>query len=169
MWTMSNSLVDSVGLLAASLLLAACTMHRAPLIAPEAPRERATLVEAPSGGVASRPTAVEPAEIASAEIRRAADDPKLLAILSRGVKRAAAMFIIDVRTDRPLGDLQRSALPVIVLNGQPLTNTYAIDVQHLAALVPPDRLRSENSIAVEFLGDEVNTRARKAVAVHVRH
>lgn len=158
MSTMSNSRVDRRALALVLLLCSACAT--AP-VAPDAPRMRK--VSAPE----RTPPAVSPrderVEIESAVVRRASEHPELLQGLTLDPSRAADLLLIDVRTEQPLGDIQRSASPVIVLDGEPLLDTKPVDIRRLVAAVSAERLRaSEHTLAITWLGAEATTTSRKS-------
>ncbi|MCH7500437.1 MAG: hypothetical protein IH886_10575 [Nitrospinae bacterium] len=65
-------------------------------------------------------------------------------------------LLIEVHVDEPFSDLSRDASPVIVLNGQPLTNSIVggENLNQIFAIVPDKRnLKNINSVQVGWFGD----------------
>src|SRR5688572_20854710 len=115
MSTTSNSRADLRSAAAAVLLLAACAMTQ-PAADPEPPRVVAPL---------DRPDFDTPIEVDSATVRSASEMPEVLARLRRSDEDASRLAVIDVTTSVDVME-QRSAYPVIVLNGQPLIDTLTL-------------------------------------------
>lgn len=159
MWTTSSFRADA--LVVGIVLTAACTT--AP-VAPEAPRAplRTAMAEGPPAG---RPSTVEgPVEVDAASIRPAASEPGLLQRFGRLSSRPEDLLVVDVRTQRPLGDLARSAQPVIVLNERPLLSTIVVDQTRLIAVVPIHEVhRGDVVVAVTRLGDSTVTSQKRFV------
>ena len=81
------------------------------------------------------------------------------------LSRAEQPLAINVRTEKPLGNTQRSSGPVIVFNGQNLLNTRATGQQTLVAFLPDRKvLKPTNTIAVVWLGDE-QTRTKRPLTL----
>jgi hypothetical protein len=81
------------------------------------------------------------------------------------LSKAEEPLVIKVRTEKALGNIQRSSSPLIVLNGQNLLNTRATGQQTLVAFLPDRKmLRPTNTIAVVWLGDE-QTRTRRPLTL----
>jgi hypothetical protein len=154
-------------LLLGMALATGCATAERFVVAPEAPRT-------PSQAIASdakppgRPSPSDaPVEVAEASIRSATAEPQLLQRFGTLPARPEDLLIVDVRTQQPLGDLARSALPVILLNERSLLNTIALDQTRLAALVPVTELgRGEAAVAVTRLGDTTAT-SRKRFVVRI--
>jgi hypothetical protein len=71
------------------------------------------------------------------------------------LKEADEPLSVEVKTQASLGNLARSSLPVIVVNGRKLLNTRAIDDYTLVAFLPNlQMLKDSNTVAVVWLGDE---------------
>lgn len=141
-------------LLVAVALTVACGSSGRNDVAPEAPRPltASAVVDVKPPGPPS--SADGPVEVAEATIHRATADPDLLKRFGRDPGRPDELLLIDVRTKRPLGDLSRSALPVILLNGRPILNTIALDQTRLVALIRAGEVRrAEATVAVDRLGD----------------
>lgn len=164
MSTTSNSRGDRPALaLALLLLLAGCASTSSNAVAPEGPRQGPRVQ--PDRRVDGAVTRDQRVEIESASLRRAGDDP---AMMERMNLRDSGMMLIDVRTEKPLGNLGRSASPVIVLDGEPLLDTFPIDQRRLVAPVGGRSLRSgEHTVAVTWLGAESTTTSRKRYVLRV--
>lgn len=161
MSTTSNSRADLRSAVAAVLFLAACATTQ-PVADPEAPRPAlAAPATKPPRVITTpdRPDADSPIEVDSAIVRRAAEVPEVLARLRRSDEDASRLAVIDVTTSVNVME-QRSAYPVIVLNGRPLTDTLTLGPRRLAALVERDALRRESSVAVTMIGDPSRTSRR---------
>lgn len=93
-------------------------------------------------------------ELKSASVRHLDEKMKAMAG-AEFLKAAREPLSIEVKTVNPLGNLSRSSLPVIVLNGEKLPGTRATNQTTLVAFLP-DRsmLKDSNTIAVVWLGDE---------------
>ena len=78
------------------------------------------------------------------------------------LKRASSPLVIEVQTQEPLGDLTRTSSPVIVLNGEVLSETVPLAPNRLIAFLPDRKFITEvNTIAVVWLGNEELTRTRR--------
>jgi len=165
MSTTSNSRADLRSAAAAVLLLAACATTR-PAADPEAPRPALAAPAAKPARAAATPSrsdADAPIEVDSAIVRPALQVPEVLERLRRSREDASRLSVIDVTTSVDVME-PRSAYPVIVLNGRPLTDTLMLGPRRLAALVATDALRGESSVAVTMLGDPSRT-SRRAVTL----
>ena len=165
MSTTSNSRGDRPALALALLLLvlAGCASAGSNTVAPEGPRQGPRVK--PDPRVDAPVTRDQHVEIESATVRRAGEDP---ALMERMNLRDSGLMLIDVRTEQPLGNLGRSASPVIVLDGVPLTDTFPIDPRRLVAPVEGRSLRSgEHILAVTWLGAESTTTSRKRYVLRV--
>lgn len=164
MSTTSNSRGDRPALaLALLLLLAACASTSSNAVAPEGPRQGPQVQ--PDRRVDAPVPRDQHVEIASASIRRAGEEP---ALMERMNLRDSGVMLIDVRTEQSLGNIGRSASPVIVLDGEPLLDTFPIDQRRLVAPVEGRSLRSgEHILAVTWLGAESTTTSRKRYVLRV--
>ena len=80
------------------------------------------------------------------------------------MRKATQPLVIEVRTVQPLGDLTRTSSPVIVLNGEVLSETIPLVPNRLVAFLPDRRtLKETNSVTVVRLGQEDLTRSRRTV------
>jgi hypothetical protein len=80
------------------------------------------------------------------------------------LRRASDPLVIEVRTQEPLGDLTRTSSPVIVLNGETLSETIPLAPNRLVAYLPDRKsIRKTNSVAVAWLGAEEITKSRRTV------
>ena len=76
--------------------------------------------------------------------------------------RAQDPLMIEVRTQDPLGDLTRTSSPVIVLNGEVLSETIPLLPNKLIAYLPDRKaIRTSNTVSVVWLGAEELTRSRR--------
>lgn len=76
--------------------------------------------------------------------------------------RAQDPLMIEVRTQDPLGDLTRTSSPVIVLNGEVLSETIPLLPNRLIAYLPDRKaIRISNTVSVVWLGAEEITRSRR--------
>ena len=93
-------------------------------------------------------------ELRSVVVRRIDEKMEKLAG-QQFVKAAEEPYYVEVQTQASLGNLARSSLPVILLNGEKLLNTRATGERTLVAFLPNLRmLRDPNTVAVVWLGDE---------------
>ena len=162
MWTTSSS--------RASLLAAlVCGAVHAPLAAqprtpqpmpPEAPMP--ALPQEPRPAIPDRSVRPEPVEIRSVSVRRLAQDSALVRLAGRPfLESAREPLVIEVRTARPLGRLDRTGSPEIYLNGERIGDTWALGEDRLVAFLPDRRrLRELNEVTVAWLGTEELTRTR---------
>jgi hypothetical protein len=165
MSTTSNSRADLRLAAAAMLLLAACATTP-PAADPEAPRPALAATAQQPRPVATAPSDSDaPIEVDSATVRPAAQVPEVLARMRRSTDDASRLVVIDVTTSVDVVD-QRSAYPVIVLDGRPLVDTLTLGPRRLAALVETNTLGRESSVAVTMIGDPTRA-SRRAVALRV--
>jgi len=161
MWTTLSSRVERFTI---AVIVATIPCAGAKGVSPEAPRD------APESAVL-RPLAQQlpllPArlEIESAVVHRAAQVPELVDLAGRPSTPIEGFVVIEVRTEQPLGDVARSALPVIILNGTPLVEARAVDQQRLVALVPAAKVRERNTVAATCLGAEQTRSSSKPIVV----
>jgi hypothetical protein len=146
--------------------LLVCSIYSAPRIAaqeaaPDAPRPArpARVSSTPSKGSVPR----KPVEIRSVKVSRVnATTAKLAG--EEFLRRASDPLVIEVRTQEPLGDLTRTSSPVIVLNGETLSETIPLAPNRLMAYLPDRKnIRRTNSVAVAWLGAEEITKSRRTV------
>ncbi|HEV1993521.1 MAG TPA: hypothetical protein VGR03_04245 [Candidatus Acidoferrum sp.] len=125
----------------------------APQIAPDSPRPSVAR-RRPAGGGKELSVKAMTVELKSASVRHLDEKMKAMAG-AEFLKAAREPLSIEVKTVNPLGNLSRSSLPVIVLNGEKLPGTRATNQTTLVAFLP-DRsmLKDSNTIAVVWLGDE---------------
>jgi hypothetical protein len=120
-------------------------------VAPDAPRPARPAVERPPGVVP--PNSGLPVELESVSVRRMDDSMAKLAG-PEFMKTAANPLYIEVQVRQPLGNLERSAALVILLNDKPLLDTRGVAPDRLVAFLSDTRkLREVNSVAVVWLGD----------------
>ena len=147
-------LLAVVGCLA--LGLAGCAVEPASDTAREAPSPRAAERVKGSG------TVNKPVELEKVLVRRIEpDDPIVGKFLSPAEREAAEQpVMIEVSTVEPFDPRPRSAMPVIVLNGRPLTNSW-VDVEGrrlIRAVLPTvNALGRRNVVVVSWLGAEHET------------
>lgn len=147
----------------AVVLLGACAATR-PAPDPEAPRPAlAAPATKPPRVVATptRPDVDAPIEIESATVRPPREVPEVLERLQRSAEDASRLVVIDVTTSVDIME-QRTAYPVIVLNGRPLIDTITLGPRRLAALIETDALRRDSSITITMIGDPTRA-SRRAV------
>jgi hypothetical protein len=119
-------------------------------VAPDAPRPARPAVERPPGVPPHSPL---PVELKSVSVRRI-DAPMAKLAGPEFMKTAANPLYVEVQVSQPLGNLESSAAPVILLNDEPLLDTRAVAPDRLVAFLPDTRkLREVNSVAVVWLGD----------------
>ncbi len=164
MWMTSNFLDKQWRALPSAVLIicagalasfAAARQAPAPQVAPDSPRPaRARPVTGGRGegvsGTRVRPTV----ELKTVIVRRIDEEMGKLAG-PQFLKAAEEPYYIEVQTQASLGNLARSSLPVILLNGEKLLNTRATGDRTLVAFLPNLKmLRDANTVAVVWLGDE---------------
>src|SRR5690349_1460520 len=167
MSTTSNSRADLRSAAAVLLLLTACETTE-PAADPEAPQPAlAAAANKPTRAIATpdRPDLDAPIEVDNATVRPATEMPEVLERLRRSRDDASRLAVIDVTTSVDVMD-QRSAYPIIVLNGRPLNDTLTLGPRRLAALVEAEALRGESSVSVTMIGDPSRT-SRRAVALRL--
>lgn len=164
MSTTSNFPADFRGFCASLLLIptlgcASAAQPTARNIAPEAPRAaRPATASAPERG---HRIEARPVELRSVGVRRISREEAAKRNGAKFAETARAPLAIEVKTQAPLGRLDRTSSPVIVLNGTVLSDTIALDAGTLLALLPDDeKLRERNTLEVVWLGDEERTRTR---------
>jgi hypothetical protein len=137
-----------------------------PQSAPDAPRPARPAPPRPGrveGKVSTRIVRTS-VEIQAVSVIRLDTDLKKLAG-KEFLSKAEEPLAINVRTEKPLGNTQRSSSPVIVFNGQNLLNTRSTGQQTLVAFLPDRKLlKPKNTIAVVWLGDE-QTRTRRPLTL----
>jgi len=162
MWTTSSFRADA--LVVGMALTAACTTAA---VAPEAPRAPVRSVMAEGKPAGPRSPLEGPLEVGAASIRPAAAEPALLQRFGQLPYRSEDLLVVDVQIQRPLGDLARSALPVILLNERPILSTIVVDQTRLLAVVRVTEVpRGEVVVAVTRLGDST-VRSRNRFVVQV--
>jgi hypothetical protein len=135
-------------------------------IAPDAPRPARAAVKPPKSSVQSSPSG--PVELRSVTVRRLDAKHEKLAG-PEFLRTATEPLEIEVRTQRPLGNLTRTSSPVIVLNGKQLSETIPLPPDRLVAFLPDRKMiRTSNSVRVEWLGDEALTRSRRSLIFRSR-
>lgn len=167
MSTTSNSRVDAFFAALFALLVGACAGNG--VVSPEAPREALrTSDEVPVRRGPPR-DAMARLEPASASLLRGAAADELLRRLPPVPPEAAGdITVLELRLIEPLPPPIFDALPVIVLNGQPLPRTVTIDPQRLAVAVTRRQLRDTNSVGAAWLGAEEETTSRNPVTVRLQ-
>ena len=176
MWTTSNfrAEVPRVVVLLAGLALtgafACATPLRAPAgprLAPDAPRPARP---APEAGQTrpGRSEPVTPVELRSATVRRLRGDDLARMAGPRFMAEAREPLVLEVKTEKPLGNLARTSSPLIILNGKALPDTWAISQDTLIAFLS-DRgalaREGANTIEVAWLGDEGRTLTRRPLTL----
>lgn len=138
-------------------LTLSCQQARISRTAPDAPRPSAGISQPP---VAQPPQQPSPVELKSVVVRPL--DAAMQRLAGPEFLRAATdPLLIEVQTQRPLGNLARTSSPVIILNGEKFPDTYAINQTTLVAFLRDrDRIKSTNTIAVAWLGDEERTMSK---------
>ena len=128
-------------------------------IAPDAPRPaRSSKVP-----LATRRSQPERVEIKSVTVGRLGGPMTKLAG-NDFMRSATDPLVIEVRTQGPLGDLTRTSSPVIVLNGETLSETIPLTPNRLIAFLPNRKsIKDTNSVVVVWLGQEELTRSRRAL------
>lgn len=127
-------------------------------IAPDAPRpaKPQPAVERPP----SRPYPRASVELKSVLARPLDEAMKKLAG-AEFLRQATNPLYIQVQTEKPLGSLDRTAAPVIILNGEKLLDTRATAQDTLVAFLPDrQKLKDANTVEVVWLGDRA-TRTKK--------
>jgi hypothetical protein len=162
MWTTLNSRAERCALALVLASGAVCLVvsgagAQAPVsappaqVAPDAPRPapRAEKVR----GKALPATQLRIVELKSVSVRRLDERYTKLAG-PEFLRTAEAPLAIEVQTRRPLGDVQRDAAPVILLNGEKLLNTWPVASDRLIAFLPDrKKVKDVNSVAVVWLGE----------------
>jgi hypothetical protein len=134
--------------------------------APDAPRPaRSSKVQPTTPGRRSQPKTVE---IKSVTVGRLDGSTTKLAGVDF-MRSATDPLVIEVRTEGPLGDLTRTSSPVIVLNGETLSETIPLMPNRLIAFLPNRRfIKDTNTVVVVWLGQEELTRSRRALTFRSR-
>ena len=171
MWTTLNFLANQLRLKRVFAILTfavvlACSLYltsglAAPQdVAPDAPRPARPTKASSTGGRYSLP---KPLEIRSVRVARVDQRTAKLAG-DEFMRKATQPLVIEVRTVQPLGDLTRTSSPVIVLNGEVLSETIPLVPNRLVAFLPDRRtLKETNSVTLVRLGQEDLTRSRRTV------
>lgn len=135
-------------------------------VAPDAPRPASSSNSVASTDQSDSPQVQpQPVELSTVSIRRLDARMRKLAG-SDFLKQATAPVVIEVRTQESLGDLTRTSSPVIVFNGEVLSETVPLSPNRLIAFLPDRRLiKDDNSIAVVWLGNEELTRTKRPLRV----
>jgi hypothetical protein len=85
------------------------------------------------------------------------------------MRGASNPLVIEVRTQDPLGNLTYTSSPVIVLNGETLSETIPQGPNRLIAFLPNRRLiKDTNSVVVVWLGREEFTRSKRPLTFRSR-
>jgi hypothetical protein len=165
MWMISNFPVKRhpiavlVACLAFGGFLFGCRTSTVSQIPPDAPRSRLPVDE-------QNPPALDysqqmiPMELKSVSVHRL--DSTLAKFAGPAfIKTASDPFAIEVQTQKPLGNLARTSSPVIILNGDKFTDTWAIGKDKLVAFLPDlKRIKDTNTVAAVWLGNEELTMTR---------
>jgi hypothetical protein len=70
-------------------------------------------------------------------------------------KTATDPLAVEVQTRKPLGNLSGASSPLIVLNGEKFTDTWATGKDRLVAFLPNrSKIKSTNTVAVVWVGRE---------------
>ena len=161
MWMISNShaRLPCVAIATACFALGSFTLScrpRAARTAPDAPRPPLTTSEKRPPAVDSSQQAAR-VELKSVVVRRLDSTLEKLAG-TEFLRTATEPLVIEVQTQKPLGDLRRTSSPVIILNGEKFPNTMAIAADKLVAFIPDRRqIKDINTIAVAWVGNEEMT------------
>jgi hypothetical protein len=158
MWTTSSSPASVSGLATSVVAALGCCVACAQ-VAPDAPRPARMSDAQPRASVPAAGT-VQTLELTSVAVRPLDDYHRRMGG-AQLLKDARDPVVIEVRTERPMPPVPRSASPVIVLNGERLHNTWVILPNTLVAIVP-DRsvLKDENQVLAEWVGNAAATRSR---------
>lgn len=171
MWTTSNFHVSlsriaillvclAIGITTASYWMGFGAQDPTP---PDAPRPQESKGDA-------RPPALDqaegkvPVELKSVTIRRF--DSRLDTTLAKMagpefLSAATDPLVIEVQTEKPLGNLARTSSPVIILNKEQLQDSWATGEDKLVAFLPDrKRLKDANTVAVAWIGNEDETTSR---------
>jgi hypothetical protein len=160
MWMTSNSRADRrrIATIVGVLLLAARGTAFAQQAAPDMPRPALPQAAKVKPGFTEGYRA--PVELESVQVRKVNEERAKLAG-KEFMQRASNPLYLEVRTRAPLGNLERSAAPVILLNNEPLLNTRPVGQNRLIAFLPnSEKLKETNSVAVVWLGDR-HTRSKR--------
>lgn len=142
-------------LILGSTAMAARTAPDAPRAAP-AQRQAESVVQAADARIAGAPV-----ELRSVVVRGVDDKHRALAG-DRFAKDATEPLMIEIATEVPLPSRPGSSSPVIVLNGERLLDTWVVLPDRLVAFLPDrSRLKANNTVVVEWTGNEAATRTRK--------
>ena len=165
MWMTSNFPVKrhAMAMLTACLavggLLLACRTSTVSQIPPDAPRPRLPVDE-------KRPPTMDyvqqmkPLELKSVSVHRL-DSTLAKYAGPEFLKTATNPFVVEVITQSALGNLERTSSPVIILNGEKFTDTWAISQNKLVAFLPDlKRIKDNNTVAAVWLGNEELTMTR---------
>lgn len=129
-------------------------------IAPDAPREARLESEAKTAEQETT-RSVTSVELRSVTVRRMDSTMARLAG-PEFVKTSSEPLVIRVKTQEPLGRLDRTSSPVIVFNETTFPDTWAISRDELVAFLPDWKLiRDTNTVAVKWLGDEERARTKQ--------
>lgn len=174
MWTTSSSRANrlaTAALAALTALATACAPQgQTTNPAPDAPLPAAEAAEPPAPKPASADGVTEgPVEVAKASIRPLGADEELRNLAGEAfLAKAKKPLVIEVETTQPLGNLWQSSLPVILLNGEILSNTQAVSQTKLVAFVEDaDQLAGRNEIKAGWAGNLEATRSREGLVVGV--
>ena len=164
MWTISNSpaRLPCVAIVAACVALGSVALSCRPRVArtaPDAPRPTLTTSEKKPPTVDSSQQRT-PVELKSVVVRPFDRTLEKLAG-AEFLRRATDPLVIEVQTQKPLGDLRRTSSPVIILNGEKFPDTWAIGADKLVAFLPDRRqIKDINTVAVAWVGNEEMTITR---------
>jgi hypothetical protein len=178
MWTTSNSrgkrprLARLCASAAFALLVAFATQPErgvasAQEVAPDAPRPARPPGKPPSA-LAGRGPQLKRVELRSLTVGR--PNGRMAQLAGKDfMGKATNPLVIEVRTQDPLGDLTRTSSPVIVLNGETLSETIPLKPNRLIAFIPDRRkIKDTNTVVVEWLGQEQLTRSRRPLTFRSR-
>lgn len=163
MWMTSSFRASTASLILASPMLAGCA--GAPVSAPDSPRPQVALPAPEQRGGTGY--AQEPVELRAVSARGVRGDTALMRLAGPAfLERATDPIAIDVRTERPLGELARDAAPLVYLNGERIDQTRVAGTDRLIAFLPDrTRIRSENRVAVAWIGSAQATMTREPLTL----
>lgn len=164
MWMTSSSRADVRPAILSLLVL--CQVSCVAPADPDNP-EPADPTRLPQPTVQVQSQRIAPVELRSAEVRKM--DPAMAKLAgSEFMERARDPLVIDVQVTKPLDPTPRASYPLILWNERKLSRTVVMPEQsdRLVAFLP-DRssVLEENTVAVVWAGNEMETRTRRPITI----
>lgn len=130
-------------------------------IAPDAPRPAPSVTETKASIVERRPAKTTSVELKSVSVRRPDATQKKM-VGAEFMKQATEPLMIEVVVQTALPSQPRTSSPIIVVNGERLTDTWVVLPDKLVAFLPNrSLLKDVNKVEVMWLGNEKATLTRQ--------